>query len=204
MTTLITRAELARRGSVKPPTVTVLCRKRLKDACVGKKVDVDHPSVIKWLKSRDIKVIEVSDADRHLMEHWKTDRPNGAAELHRIKEMKILEVVRRFGTEDAYNNWLKSLKLIEDLEAAKLKNDKARGSVIDTELVRNHVMSLIDGTYRRFLGDTVKTLARKTMDMTKAGATVEEIEATVRDIVSSQLKSVKEQSRKKLRAIKDA
>lgn len=204
MTTLITRAELSRRGGVKPPSVTLLCKKRLKDACHGKKVDVDHPLVIAWLESKNVDMIKVSAADRHLMEHWKTDRPNGAAELDRIKDMQIIDVVRRFGTEDAYLGWLRSLKMIEDLEAAKLKNDKARGSVIDTELVRNHVMTLIDGTYRRFLGDTVKTIARRIMDMTKAGSTIEEIEAAVRDIISSQLKSVKEQSRKKLKAIRDA
>lgn len=204
MTTLITRAELARRGGVKPPSVTLLCKKRLKDACHGKKVDVDHPSVIEWLESKNIETIKVSDADRHLMEHWKTDRPNGAAELDRIKDMHVIDVVRRFGTEDAYLGWLRSLKMIEDLETAKLKNDKARGAVIDTELVRGHLMTMIDATNRRLLGDSVKTIARTVSELTKAGSTTEENEAAVRDLISSQLKNIKQRVLKKLKAARDA
>jgi hypothetical protein len=204
MTTLITRSELARRAGVTPGAVTLIAKKRLKDACHGKKIDIEHPSVIEWLNKKQVHTIKLSDADRHLLEHWRADRPAGVAELFRVKDMTIIEVVRRFGTEEAYLNWLKSLKAMEDLEAARLKNDRARGSVIEAELVKSHVMSLIDGTWRRLLSDTSKTIARRSEEMIKAGKTSEELELSVREIISSQLKALKDRARKKLKDAADA
>ncbi len=53
---LVKRIDFAKRAGVSAPTVTNLCKKRLKAACVGRKIDLDHPTVIEYLKKRDVGV----------------------------------------------------------------------------------------------------------------------------------------------------
>lgn len=49
---LINRAKFAELAGVKPPTVTYLCNNRLKAACVGKKIDLDHPAVAEYFDEK--------------------------------------------------------------------------------------------------------------------------------------------------------
>lgn len=50
---LVKRIDFAKRAGISPPSVTELCRKRLKPACVGKKIDLNHPAVVEYLRKAD-------------------------------------------------------------------------------------------------------------------------------------------------------
>lgn len=49
---LTTRSKFARHAGVTPATVTKLCQKRLLPACDGKRIDLDHPVVLEYLRER--------------------------------------------------------------------------------------------------------------------------------------------------------
>jgi hypothetical protein len=47
---LISRSEMARRAGVSPAAVTKVCNTILKPACAGKRIDVDHPVAVEYIK----------------------------------------------------------------------------------------------------------------------------------------------------------
>lgn len=53
---LVSRAELARIAGVSRAAITKACKGSLRQACVGKSVDLDHPSVDAYLTNRGIEV----------------------------------------------------------------------------------------------------------------------------------------------------
>jgi len=46
---LVARSALAQLAGVSRPAVTKACRGRLKPACVGNRVDLDHPATVAYL-----------------------------------------------------------------------------------------------------------------------------------------------------------
>ena len=54
MARLVTRSELARVAGVSPAAITKACKGGLLAACVGKRVDLDHPSVVEYLEKKGV------------------------------------------------------------------------------------------------------------------------------------------------------
>lgn len=111
--------------------------------------------------------------------------------LDQLKEM--------FGTARAFVDWLDARKKISEIREKDLRNAETQGRLIERELVRTHVFSAIEAGNRRLLGDSPKTIARRLYALAKSGAPVEEAEAVVREIVSSQLRPVRATAARVLR-----
>lgn len=128
------------------------------------------------------------------------DDPGDADDVEAlIGQLTIDEVVRRFGTRAKFRAWLDARKKLEDIREKELKNDETLGRLIERELVKTHVFGAIEAGNRRLLGDTPKTLARRLYALAKSGAPVEEAEAVVREVISSQLQPVKATAARVLR-----
>ena len=70
----------------------------------------------------------------------------------------------------------------------ELRNWEVEGKLIPRDGVRTHVFGAVEGANRRLLRDAPKTIARRLYAMAKSGASVEEAEQVVREIVGSQLR----------------
>lgn len=111
-------------------------------------------------------------------------------ELEEIADI-IRPLVERFGTKRAFRDWLLALKEIEAIREKRLNNEEAEGLLIYRELVRTHVFGRIEACHRRLLGDVPKTLTRRVYALAKNGTAIEEAEATVRELIGSQLDPMK-------------
>ncbi len=111
-------------------------------------------------------------------------------ELEAIADI-IRPLVERFGTKRAFRDWLLALKEIEAIREKRLNNEEAEGLLIYRELVRTHVFGRIEACHRRLLGDVPKTLTRRVYALAKNGTAIEEAEATVRELIGSQLDPMK-------------
>ena len=122
------------------------------------------------------------------------------AEMPGYADMSIRELVARWGTFRTFADLLDALKTMEDIRKTHLHNEETEGSLISRELVQKHVFGAIEETNRRLLTDSPRTIAGRLLGMANGGATLEEAERTVRELISSQLKLVKAQASKVLRA----
>jgi hypothetical protein len=82
-------------------------------------------------------------------------------------------------------------KRAAEVQRLTLQNRETEGRLISRELVKTHVFGAIDAANRRLLGNASKTIAHRVSALARAGAPVEEIERTVRDIIAQNLQFVK-------------
>ncbi len=231
MPRLVTRSELARIAGVSPAAITKACKASLSEGCVGKRVDLDHPVVVKYLRKKGVAPTSDTVSAPAARSKPTKRRPRSAKkpagkkppqrppkkkssasaasptdvpdvtddDIEAYAHMSLDELVERFGTATAFKDWLDSRKTIEDIRQKTLKNNEIDGRLISRDLVRAHVFGAIESGNRRLLGDSPKTIARRLYALAKNGTPVEEAEAIVREIISSQLAPVKAQAARALR-----
>jgi len=49
---LITRSQFAELAGVRPPSITKVCKTRLREACEGKRIDANHPAALAYLEDK--------------------------------------------------------------------------------------------------------------------------------------------------------
>lgn len=120
-------------------------------------------------------------------------QPDNAGTPEDITELGLLlrPLVARFGTERGFRDWLLSLKDIETITGKQLENARTQGFLIPRDFVKTHVFGAIEGTNRRLLSDTPKTLCRELYALAKSGAPLEDAERMARKLLGKQLETVK-------------
>lgn len=207
---LTTQHQLAAIVGCDQSTISLRTKKDLADALVGKKLDVGHPSVQAFIAEYGKDPADVLDAYRQSALVDQPDRPSdtqlqllqvgGTPEnADDLKKMTVAEVAEKFGTRAEYLDYLVALSKIELIRQKQLANAETEGTLISRDLVKQHVTSLIDAAFRRLLTDTPKTIARRVYAMARSATNVEEAEATVKEIISSQLKPIKQSAARVLR-----
>ena len=198
---LISRSKLARLAGVSPAAVTKACKTGLKDAIVGKRLDLDHDSVREYLvgKGVDPTQVELGPAKRVEKARAKVEKAEadpgfeGPANIDEILEWKFRDIIDRFGGAPGFSDWLDARKRIGDIQALELKNAESQGRVIRRELVRAHIFGALDGVCRRLLLDASRTGARKLYSACRSGTPLEEAEKILRDLIGSQLEPLRDQ-----------
>lgn len=120
-------------------------------------------------------------------------------DVSEVADMTIRQVVAKFGTVTAFKDWLAALRTIEDVREKNLRNAETDGNLISIRLVRTHVMGALESGNRRLLSDSPKTIVRQVYAAAKSDVPIEEVEHLVREIISSQLKPMKDAAAKSLR-----
>jgi phage terminase Nu1 subunit (DNA packaging protein) len=111
-----------------------------------------------------------------------------------LADLTLLQICERYGTVSAYKNHLEAFEKRERALKYRLENEEAEGRLISRELVTK-VMGAFDGANRKLLGDGPKTISRRVYAMARSDQAIEEAEATVHEIISTILKSVKKAAR---------
>lgn len=113
------------------------------------------------------------------------------AELPRYRDLTFRELTERWGTFRVFSDLLDALKTIEDIRKTHLHNEETEGSLISRDLVRTSIFGGIESAFKRLLTDAPRTIAGRVLAMGKSGASVEEAERVVREIIGGHLKVVK-------------
>lgn len=203
---LVTRAELARRAGVSRPAATKACNGPLADAWDGKRVDLAHPTVVAYLekqgnaptpgavkvKSRskvggaaDKEKRQTAALERHVVTLPTSDQAPQPADdeldqkFAAYFDYTVRDIVRKFGTDTAFADFLKAAKAIEDIKEKQLKNDEKKGQLVSRELMRRGVFDVINETHRRMLTDGAKSISNDLEPMVRAGISPLEREAAI-------------------------
>ena len=199
MKILITRAEFARRAGRSPGAVTKACKKMLAPATVGKRIDVNHPAAIAYIKNCTGNTTTVNGWAAH--NEAKKLAALDALKNEPFADMTLKQVVKKYGTEAAFSDWLKAIKLIEDISEKRLKNAETISGLVNVQLVKNGVVKPFDMMCDKLLTDGAKTIARRVTSMHGAGHSVEDCEHFVADQISTFIKRMKAESLKVLRNV---
>lgn len=238
MPRLVTRAELARIAGVSAMSITRACRTRLRDACLGPRLDLDHPSAAAYLAERGRAPTTVDDAASPPPTDPTTPGPpptisSAAAsatseglppppsppaaapptppaplalpnpwdrvDVEQYADWTLRQIADQFGTVTAFKDWLDARKKQVSVREKELKNWEAEGMLIPRDAVRTHVFGHIDGVNRRLLQDVPKTIARRVYALARSDTPVEDAERLVREILSSELRPMKERVARTLR-----
>jgi len=213
----ITRAELSRLAGVSDVAISKACKATLAEACDGKRIDVDHPSVVAYLKGKGKKPPKLGAAPTtpsavraRAPSVLLTARPRSAGPLSSTPHLgsdddleELADLIRplleRFGTEQRFKDFLASLKTIEEIRGKRLDNEENEGRLIERELVSKHIFSALESLHKRLLTDLVSTITQRLYGAVKSGMPLEEAKNMVRDIISAQLKPVKATAARVLR-----
>lgn len=223
---LVSQAEFARLAGVSAMAVSKAVRGKLSDAKIGRRLNLDHESVVAYLASKGKTVPAAPAASpkkgtrkkkaggkaaasskpaakprtrKRLPTTTQLQSMNTPAAMAAIGELTINEAIERYGTVTHLRDWLLALKEMEAIREKRLKNEESEGKLIPREPVRAYVFGAIDAANRRLLNDSSKTIALRLYALAEAGTPLEDAERIVRELISSQLRPVKQQAAKGLR-----
>jgi len=103
----------------------------------------------------------------------------------------LREVLRKFGTDAQFLDFLKATKEIEYINEKRLKNAKTKGELVARDLVKLGIIEPVETAHIKLLTDGSKTIARRGAAMIEAGRDVAELEAFVKDQISSFIRPIK-------------
>jgi predicted DNA-binding protein (UPF0251 family) len=101
--------------------------------------------------------------------------------------------IRVHGTLRGFADLLTAMAKVEQIEERKLRRKADSGTLVSKELVKQHVFSLVERTNIRLIQDLPVALAIEVHQQCKAGATVEEIQGTIMEAVSTEMEMTKKE-----------
>lgn len=112
------------------------------------------------------------------------------------------QLVRMYGTDTAFLDWLRATKVIEDIQATRIRNAEAAGELVRRDVVKVAIIDPFDEVHRRMLSDGAKTIAKRVATMAQAGCSAEEMEKLVRDQLGSFIAPAKDKITRMLKTMK--
>jgi hypothetical protein len=182
MSKYVSQSHFSRVSGLHPDKVRDLMRGKLKDACVGASINLEHEIVVAYLKNED--------APRPV------NLPNNIAHL---ADMSLRDLITQFGTDLAFIDWLKATKMIEDIAEKRIKNAEKEGRLVDRDLIKRGVIEPVDTCFTQILNDGAKTIVKRIQAMVKSDYSVEEMEEFIRSQITSFVRPMKEKISKNLR-----
>ena len=120
-------------------------------------------------------------------------------EIAGFEDWTLRELLNKFGSSQQFKNWLDARKSIEDIKMKELNLAEKKGDLIPRQMVKDFLFSLLENYHSRLLSDYPKTIVRMLFPLVKTGGTKEEAEKRIVDLLSSELRTVKEETQRKLR-----
>jgi len=113
-------------------------------------------------------------------------------DIREFANYTLKQIIKDYGSDVRFLDWLNATKKIEDIHEKRLRNAKVEGEVIPRSFVASSVYGLVEQVNLRLLHDAPKTLAVRSMELTNAGEPIEHVEDICREIISSQIKNLKD------------
>lgn len=191
-------AAWARKKGIKP-SVLIDTRHGAPDRAPTPPPESPPPAPAAPTKARKPRRSEESEPTEPLPEVPDPDRITAANIESASDDLTLRQVVARWGNLRRFNDELDALKKIEEIRQKYLSNEETEGRLISRELVKAHVFGALDALSRKLLRDSTKTIARRVYGLVKTDAGLEQVEALVREILTSQIRPTKAQIVKVLR-----
>lgn len=179
------------------------------------KIDVMHPQAVAWRDKyvgmgKGVPLDRVGPGPRN----GRPPRNPSAAPMHdagadfietlppKVRDCldwTLRDIIEKCGTWVAFKDLLQATKTIEEIQSKRLDSDKKSGELIEREYVRQHVLSLIESLSMRLLSDLPPTLAIRVHASAASGATIEDLQALIRQALEREVKGAKKKTRERIR-----
>lgn len=208
---LVSKARFAEVSGVTPGAVTKACQGVLFPAMQGKSIDLDHACVVAYLKRRGIDSSEIPDVKprKPVGAGIKKERKKGLSitvaegdvplEMEAVADMTLRDIVAKYGTDARFIDWLNAVQKLEGIDEKRIKNAKARGELVSRRLVEVGVIDVFNAAHLRLLKDGAKSIVGGVIAKHKSGASINETENYVSDILTSFIRPVKAKVARSLR-----
>lgn len=219
----VSRGAFAKIVGVSPAAITKACGSVLKDACYGKRIDMKHEVAISYAESKKTPValenkknkvipkkphIRGTAARKETKKKQALDKiQDDAALLFSIPEniqafadMSLRDLIRRFGTDTGFVDWLTAIQKIEAINEKRLKNAQAEGSLINRDLIKKEIIDPVETAHIQLLTDCVTKISRRVPSLHDAGAEISEIEKFISDQIQSFIKPLKNKMKRAFNA----
>lgn len=138
-------------------------------------------------------------------EHSNSDLIKDLPEdIQKLAHLSLSELVKIFGTDTCFIDWLNARKTIEIVHEKRIKNAAIENTLVSRELMKRGVIEPIEQAHVKLLTDGAKTISKRIFSMIEAGRTVEECEAYVRDQVSGFIRPLKAKIRRTMKSTDNA
>lgn len=209
MTELVSKAEFSKICGLSRSAVTQACNKSLKEAMVGQRVDMAHTLAVAYKKKALTPRVKpdpvapkqpISASSMGEQGRLRTVDVE-ATDVTAYLDMTLRDVVARFGTDEAFKNFLSATKIIEDIHDKRLRNAEKAGELISREAVKSGLIDTINTTFIRMLSDGSKTIAVRAKASLETGETIQDIELMVADQLGSFIRPAKAKMARILRNV---
>jgi len=106
-------------------------------------------------------------------------------------DMKLLEIVELFGTDNRFETWLNAVQKIEGINEKRLKNATTEGKLVSRSLIQANVLDNIDGVFTRMLTDGAQTISNRAHAIANSGGSAGDVRKVVDDLLMSFIKPAK-------------
>ena len=193
-TDFVLKKDFAVLANVSQSVVYMNCKKDLSEAVQGKYINTNHPAAREFIERYNPGVNPDHIDDELDVMHAIPD------DIRKICDWPLIDICKQFGGDVRFLQWVRAQKEVELVQERRLKNLMTDGSLIRRDYVRTHIFGLIETTFTRLLSDTPKSLTNLVTEQVKSGASSEEIEISVREIISKQIRDLKTKSERLLKA----
>jgi hypothetical protein len=217
---------LARRVSCSRALVYKLAAKgkRLENALVGDKVDLNHPDAAHFCAQYDYQEPDgaaIAAAARasvreqpngkgtappstHLdhfpPQQFDDDKADEDRTANEYLDMSVRELIARYGTQSQFKDLASAVKNLIQMRGYEEEQARKRGEYIHRAHAER-LVAMIDGMQKALLTDAVSNMANKVAVQVRANAEKTEIERSMRDTISRIIKLSKTQLVRSLRDI---
>lgn len=197
---LVSMAELARILGVSQAYVSKMSKSKFAEAMDGKRIDLDHSSVELFILKRSMKDPDKVTLDARLPSNKIKDeilagtiKAPDDIELANFGSMTLDKILKIYGTVTRFKDLLSATKLIEDIIEKRIKNAKSSGDLISRHHVDTFMIGAYETLYIRLLQDSPRTISASVLAAWESGEKPEQVEIMIKDLLSTQLKSVQKE-----------
>ena len=120
-------------------------------------------------------------------------------DIREFAHLPLIELVKKFGTDTRFSEWLKASKLIEDVAEKRIKNSKSEGDLVSRDLIKTGVIDHVEKAHMQILTDGCKTMTKRLTAMHDAGRDALDCEKSMRETITSFIRPMKSKIAKGLR-----
>ena len=209
----VTRTEFARLCGVSKQAIIKTVKNvkgDLTPAYEDEKIDLDHPAAIAYAAKHGADITIPEPAAKKNTGGRRADRKNDDGSLNNLDlpddileyaNKSFKEVVAIFATDNRFVDWLKALKLIQEIDGKQIQNRQLQKELISRELVQKHILGYLSAMNERMLQDAPRTIALKVSTLVQAEETTENITLQITDLLESYIKMAKSEATRGLRKL---
>lgn len=190
------------------------CKDHCPEARSGWKIDITHPVMVELFEQKGVDLSKelrsaparthhraekpVSQSESRLSEGGSSRQARNTDDIGVVPSaadidisghgnLTLNEIVARYGSSEEYRGFLDAKKKIVEIIERELKVQKQLGEVIDREIVKTAMISVIDGFTSRLLTDFCKSAPVDLRAAFESGKDNIELEKILRVLLSNQL-----------------